>query len=63
MTQALAFQGPQASGEGEWKTAPPSKQRTTESSMQGRAANLGKVRPGYLGWALKDAKEFARHKE
>ena len=62
MTQVLAFQGPWASGEGVWKTTPPSTAENHGVLSPGRAANLGKVRPGYLGWALKDAEEFARRR-
>ena len=50
-------------GEGSGKKPLPAQQRTKECSVQGRAAKLGKVRPGYLGWALKDAEEFARRNE
>lgn len=46
---------PRLVGEG-WKKSPSQhSEGTKECSVQGRAAKLGKVRPGYLGWALKDA--------
>lgn len=54
---------PRLVGEGSGKKPLPAQQRTKECSVQGRAAKLGKVRPGYLGWALKDAEEFARRNE
>lgn len=32
-----------------------------QCSVKSRTANFGEVRPGHLGWALKDAEEFVRH--